>query len=245
MAKKILFVLLLLILLTSGCAKSSSSTAALSPEKVVQTFLQASTNGNVETCLSLLANDVLFQQEQMGVKITGKAQLESVLRQLAAWHTQYTVIGQMKTEGDKVRFTIRQTGDEYKIMGLEYITGDIEAEVHAGKIKSWSVIVKQEDLQKITELTAGGIGIKFEAMAEGIRITAIARESPLVGTGVKPGDLIIAVNGVSYSQMREGEIQLRIKGPVGSKIKLTVTHEGAPAPTEIDITRIDMAKVNF
>jgi len=179
------------------------------------------------------------------VKITGKAQLESVLRQLAAWHTQYMVIGQMKTEGDKVRFTIRQTGDEYKIMGLEYITGDIEAEVHAGKIKSWSVIVKQEDLQKITELTAGGIGIKFEAMAEGIRITAIARESPLVGTGVKPGDLIIAVNGVSYSQMREGEIQLRIKGPVGSKIKLTVTHEGAPAPTEIDITRIDMAKVNF
>jgi len=245
MAKKILFVLLLLILLTSGCAKSSSSTAALSPEKVVQTFLQASTNGNVETCLSLLANDVLFQQEQMGVKITGKAQLESALRQLAAWHTQYTVIGQMKTEGDKVRFTIRQTGDEYQIMGLEYITGDIEAEVHDRKIKSWSVTVKPEDLQKIAELTAGGIGIKFEATTEGIRITEIAGNSPLNDTGVKPGDLIVAVNGVPYSQMREGEIQLRIKGPVGSKVKLTVTHEGAPSPIEFEITRIDMAKVSF
>jgi predicted metalloprotease with PDZ domain len=217
----------------------------MSPEKVVETFLQASSAGNVETCFSLLADDVLFQQEQMGVKIIGKTQLETALRQLAAWHTQYTVIGQMKTEGDKVRFTIRQTGDEYKIMGLEYITGDIEAEVHDGKIKSWSVTVKQEDLQKITELTAGGIGIKFEATPEGIRITEIAKNSPLNDTGVKPSDLIIAVDGVRYSQMREGEIQLRIKGPVGSKVKLMVTHEGAPSPTDIEITRIDMAKVSF
>jgi predicted metalloprotease with PDZ domain len=243
--KKLLLMLLLITLLATGCAKTSSPAAPLSPEQVVDTFLQASSAGSVETCLRLLADDVLFQQEQMGVKINGKTQLEAALRQLAAWHTQYSVIGEMKTEGNKVRFTIRQTGDEYKIMGLEYITGDIEAEVHDGKIKSWSVTVKTEDLQKIAGLTTGGIGVKFEATPGGIRITEIAKNSPLNGAGVKPGDLIVAVDGISYSQMREGEIQLRIKGPVGSKIKLTVTHEGAPAPTEIEVTRIDMAQISF
>jgi predicted metalloprotease with PDZ domain len=127
------------------------------------------------------------------------------------------VIGPMTTEGNRVRFTILQTGDEYKIMGLEYITSDIEPEVIDGKIKTWLVIVKPEDLQKRVGLNIGGIGVKFETTPRGIRIIRIARSSPLNDAEVRPGDFIIVVDGVSYSQMRESKIQLRIKRPAGTK----------------------------
>jgi len=53
------------------------------------------------------------------------------------------------------------------------------------------------------------------------------------------------VDGVSFSQMREGEIQLRIKGPVGSKLKLSVTHEGAAASTDIEVVRVDLKQLSY
>jgi C-terminal processing protease CtpA/Prc len=37
--------------------------------------------------------------------------------------------------------------------------------------------------------------------------------------------------------MREGEIQLRISGNLGSKVLLTVIREGVAAPIDIEVTR--------
>jgi len=242
---KILAILLVAVTLLAGCTKVSEPQIPATPETIVNTFIQSLSKGDVNTCLSLLADDVVFRQEPSGMQTNGKAPVEAGIQQLTAWHHQYSVVGTLQTEGNKVRLTIRETGDEYKIMGLEYITGDIEAEVYDGKIKAWTVTVNQEDIKKVAELTAGGIGIKFEATARGIKITEFAKNSPLYEAGARPGDLIIAVDGINYSQMREGEIQLRIKGPVGSKVKLTVTHEGAPAPTDIEVTRVNLAQLSY
>jgi C-terminal processing protease CtpA/Prc len=45
--------------------------------------------------------------------------------------------------------------------------------------------------------------------------------------------------------MRGGEMQLRIKDPVGSKVKLTITHEGAPAPIEVEVTRVALEQLKY
>lgn len=65
----------------------------------------------------------------------------------------------------------------------------------------------------------------------------VAVGSPADEAGVKPGDMITAVDGVNYSQMREGEIQLRIMGNLGSKVLLTIIREGVAAPIDIEVTR--------
>ena len=44
--------------------------------------------------------------------------------------------------------------------------------------------------------------------------------------------------------MREGEMQLRIQGPVGSKVKLTVTRNGYLAPLVIEITRVSVEQLS-
>lgn len=243
--KRIFLALTLTTIVFTGCSKAPVTQPAMKPESVVETFLHASSTGDIDTCLSLLADDIVIKQDPPGVEIKGKAQLEAALRSNAAWHQQYTVIGPIKTEGDKVTLSVKSSSDNLKICGLESMSTNMEFQVSDGKIESWLAMPDAGDWQKLAELTAGGIGVKFEFTAQGIKVTEMAKNSPAYEAGLKPGDLIIAVNGIGYSQMMEGEIQLRIRGPVGSKVKLTTTHEGAPAPTEMEVTRIDMAQLSY
>jgi len=175
----------------------------------------------------------------------GKVQLEAAIRQLVTWNHRYSIIGSIKTDGDKVLLTIKETGDEYRIMGLEYMTADLAVRVADGKIKSWTTTVKQEDWERVIEVTAGRVGIKLEPVEQGMRVKEVASNSPASGAGIKPGDIIIAVNGIPYSQMREGEMQLRIQGPVGSRVKLTVTREGASTPTDVEVVRVSPEQLRW
>ncbi len=243
--KKYLVVILTMVVFVVGCAKPPVPQSPAKPEAVVEAFLQALSRGDSNTCLGLLADDVEFRQEPSGTKIEGKAQLEAGIRQLLTWHHQYSVIGLPKTDGDRVMLTIEETGDEYQIMGLGHVTGDLDVRVIGGKIKSWTATVNPEDWKKITELTAGRVGIKIEPVKQGMKVKEVAISSPAYEAGIRPEDIIIAVNGISYSQMREGEMQLRIQGPIDSKAKLTVTHGSASAPLDIEVTRVSPEQLRW
>lgn len=242
--RKVLIALLSVVILVAGCARAPTQAPA-KPEAVINTFLQALSKGDVDTCISLLADDVVFRQEPSGIKLEGKAPFEESLRRVTTWHPQYSIVNPIKVNGDKVTFSAKVSEDDFKILELEYVNADFELQVLEGKIKSWVTIVNQEDWKRLTELTAGGIGVKIEFVEQGMRIKELAGNSPAYEAGIRPGDVITAVNGVSYSQMREGEIQLRIQGPVGSKVKLTVTHEGAPAPVDIEVTRVSLEQLRY
>ena len=241
----ILIVLLSMVILMAGCAKPSVTQSPLKPEAVVATFLQSLSNGDVDNCLSLMADDAVINQDPPGVKVEGKAQIEATLRRGTTGHQQYSVISPIKADGDKVTLSVKVTSDDLKISGLEYMTTYVELQVQEGKIKSWLSVPNSDDWKRLVELTAGGIGVKIEVVAQGIKVIELAKNSPAIEAGLRQGDLIIAVNGISFSQMKEGEIQLRIKGLVGSNVKLTVAHEGAPAPSDIEITRIDMTQLGY
>jgi membrane-associated protease RseP (regulator of RpoE activity) len=243
--RKMLAILLIMLILIAGCARSPVTQSPLKPEAVVANFLQSLSNGDVDSCLNLMSDDAIINQDPPGVQVEGKAQIEASLRRGTTGHQQYSVISPIKADGDKVTLSVKVTSDDLKISGLEYMTTNVELQVQEGKIKSWLSVPNSDDWKRLVELTAGGIGVKIEVVAQGIKVTELAKNSPAIEAGLRPGDLIIAVNGISFSQMREGEIQLRIRGPVGSKVKLTVTHEGAPAPSDIEITRIDMTQLRY
>ncbi|MDD5289017.1 MAG: PDZ domain-containing protein, partial [Dehalococcoidales bacterium] len=63
--------------------------------------------------------------------------------------------------------------------------------------------------------------------------------------GIKPGDIITAVDGVSYSQMREGELALRIRGKIGSKVQLTLKRDDPAETIYIEVVRVDMSLLSF
>lgn len=241
----ILIVLLSMVILLAGCAKPPVTQSPLKPEAVVATFLQSLSNGDVDSCLSLMADDAVINQDPPGVKVEGKAQIEAALRRGTTGHQTYSVISPIKADGDKVTLSVKVASDDLKISGLEYMTTNVELQVQEGKIKSWLSVPNSDDWKRLVELTAGGIGINIGVVAQGIKVNELAKNSPAIEAGLRPGDLIIAVNGISFSQMREGEIQLRIRGPIGSKVKLTVTHEGAASPIEMEVTRSDMTQLRY
>jgi carboxyl-terminal processing protease len=69
--------------------------------------------------------------------------------------------------------------------------------------------------------------------------------SPAEKAGLKTGDVILAVNGVTTEGISLMETVLKIRGPAGTQVTLTILHEGDTAPVDIEITRaqIDTSSV--
>jgi hypothetical protein len=245
--RKILIIPIVIAILFYGCIRTLATPEMTKPEDICEALWQAYSEGDIDTCLKFVADDVIFRQEPPGIKIKGKNQFEAILKYDISWHHQISITSPFNFDGGKVTCSAKVSGDDYLIIGLEYMTVNFECQIHNGKINSLLTIPNPEDWKKITELTAGGVGIKFfEAVKQGIRVKELVENSPAYEAGMRVGDIIIAVNGVNCSEMtRPGEIQLRIKGPIGSKVVLTVIHEGMAAPIDIEVTRVDLTKLHY
>jgi carboxyl-terminal processing protease len=82
-----------------------------------------------------------------------------------------------------------------------------------------------------------GIGA-FVTMENGV-LTVIApiAGSPAEEQGIRAGDKILEVDGESTSGMSLQEAVLKIRGPQGTKVTLTVLHSGETTAVEIEIVR--------
>lgn len=94
-----------------------------------------------------------------------------------------------------------------------------------------------EDLKIETEGEFEGLGIEV-IIKEGllIVITPIL-DSPAFKAGILVGDRIIRIDGASTENMSIREAVKKLRGKLGTKITLTVVHEGDTAPVDITIER--------
>ena len=243
--KKILTILIVVTLLLTSCTQVADTLTPTKPEAIAKAFLQASDNNDIDVGLSLLSDDVVFRQEPLGIRVEGKAQLEAGLRENMAWHHQHTFTSPFRVDGEKVTCSAEVSGDDFRIIGIEHINATYEFLIHDGKIYSILVITSSEDWAKVVELTNGRIGVKIEFVEQGIKVMEFAKDSPAEEAGIELGDVITAVDGISFSEMREGEIILRIQGPVGSKVPLTIIHEGVPTPIDVEVTLVDFRQLHY
>ena len=72
--KKVLVVFLMGVTLLAGCHRAAQTPTPTTPEAIAKTFIEASDNGDVERCLSLLSDDIVFTEDPPGVKLEGKDQ---------------------------------------------------------------------------------------------------------------------------------------------------------------------------
>jgi carboxyl-terminal processing protease len=97
---------------------------------------------------------------------------------------------------------------------------------------------KQFDKQSEGKFGGVGIQVGFDRSNRGQLIVI----SPMVGTpayeaGVLAGDVIVKIDGKSTETLRMSEAVDLIQGEPGTKVTLTVLHEGAKEPVDIPITR--------
>ncbi|MCR4405718.1 MAG: S41 family peptidase [Anaerolineae bacterium] len=84
----------------------------------------------------------------------------------------------------------------------------------------------------------GGIGVLLSQSADGSFVLLPTRDGPAMRAGIQEGDVLLAVDGTIITpQMTPGDVQVLIRGPVGSEVRLTVRRVGTPEPLVLTIVR--------
>jgi carboxyl-terminal processing protease len=85
-----------------------------------------------------------------------------------------------------------------------------------------------------------GIGAVVTEENKTAKVVSVYPDSPAEKASVKAGDVILAVDGRSTEGMSLTEVIVRVRGPRGSSVKLTIQRAGESTPVEITIIRAEI-----
>ncbi len=88
-----------------------------------------------------------------------------------------------------------------------------------------------------TEGEFGGVGIEITMEKGRPVVVAPIEGTPAWRAGLRPGDIIIAINGEDTFNMSLMDVVKKIRGKPGTKVKLTILRRGEGKPIEVEIVR--------
>ena len=103
-----------------------------------------------------------------------------------------------------------------------------------------SEYLDKEGLQQLSEDTSGqysGLGIEVLQVDGGLRIVSPIDDTPAARAGIKPGDNIVKIDGKLVDPQNVNEMFQRLRGKPGSKITLTIMHEGSDKLVDMPLVR--------
>lgn len=115
------------------------------------------------------------------------------------------------------------------------IKGMVEAlgDAHTGYVDPQHYKFEQADLEGAFD----GIGAQVGVQNRRLTVIAPMEGSPAERAGIRPGDLILQIDGKDATGMSVAEAVSKIRGPKGSKVKLSILHDGERRPVDMEITR--------
>ena len=98
----------------------------------------------------------------------------------------------------------------------------------------------QEALQDMQDETSGkfsGVGIEITMQNGRLTVVSPVEDTPAFEAGLESGDIILEIDGESTQDITIMDAVHKIRGPKGSKVELTILHQGASKPERITLTR--------
>jgi carboxyl-terminal processing protease len=94
-----------------------------------------------------------------------------------------------------------------------------------------------KEMQVQTKGEFGGLGIEVTMDNGVVKVVSPIDDTPAFKAGVKAGDYITMIDGEQVMGMTLTDAVTKMRGKVGTKIKLTLIRESQPEPIELVITR--------
>jgi carboxyl-terminal processing protease len=83
----------------------------------------------------------------------------------------------------------------------------------------------------------GGIGVQISVDSRGVVISSVLHDTPAARAALRAGDIILSIDGEEVHQIDEAAVSQRLRGRVGSQVRLSLKPTGAAGPTDVILTR--------
>lgn len=93
------------------------------------------------------------------------------------------------------------------------------------------------DMQVQTKGEFGGLGIEVTMENGYVKVVSPIDDTPAFRAGVKAGDLVTHIDDEQVLGLTLAQAVEKMRGPVNTNIKLTISREGTDKPLEVSITR--------
>ena len=103
-----------------------------------------------------------------------------------------------------------------------------------------SEYLDQHAMDALSEDTSGsyaGLGLEVLVMDGNLHVVAPIDDTPAARAGIKPGDIIVRIDAEAVTAENVNQAVTLLRGKSGSKVKLSVVHEGASVPVDYQLTR--------
>lgn len=100
-----------------------------------------------------------------------------------------------------------------------------------------------DELKTTTSGEFGGIGVEIMVESPGLRVISPIDDTPAFKSGVKPGDMIFAIDDETIANMTPNQAINKMRGAKNTKVKISILREGTAEPIDISLSR-DIIKAN-
>jgi carboxyl-terminal processing protease len=102
-----------------------------------------------------------------------------------------------------------------------------------------------KEFEEATDGAFEGVGMNVAEVERGLRVLTVFEDSPAERGGIRPGDVITAVDGKSLEGKTSEQATTLIKGPAGTEVTLTVVSGKAePRDVRLKRARVDVPVVD-
>ncbi len=176
------------------------------------------------TAFAFMSSPIVAQQ-------TGGANTSETYRQL-------NLFGEI-FERVRADFVEKQTDEELIEAAINGMLTSLDP--HSGYMNSKTF----RDMQVQTRGEFGGLGIEVTMEQGFVKVVSPIDDTPAARAGLKPGDFITHLNDEQIQGLTLNEAVEKMRGPVGSAIKLTIRREGREAfdvSIKRDVVRIQSVR---